>query len=219
MIKLYDFPASGSAFRTRIALNLKRIPYERISVDILKGEQFSQQYLTVNPLGLLPSLVVDGRVFTESLAIVELLEEMYPDPALLPRSPADRARVRAISLAIACGVQPLHAPRVAGYVANEIGLPPDKVQSWCTHWIETGVTAVEKLLAVGDRAGKFCHGDTITLADVVLVPQIYAGANRFKMNLERTAPTAWRIYQTCMAMPEFESAAPHASPKEALHKQ
>lgn len=212
-MKLYDFAGSASAFRVRIALNLKGIACERTSIDITKGEQFAPSYLAINPVGVMPSLVDKDRVFTESLAIVEYLDETHPKPPLMPKTPEDRARVRAVALAIACGIQPLHPPRVAGYLTKEMGAAPDKVQAWCTHWISYGMNAVEKMLMSGGGSGKFCHGDSVTMADVVLVPQVYAGANRFKIDFASTCPTAWRIYQTCMAMPEFEKASPHALAK------
>lgn len=207
-MKLYHFHGSASSFRARIALNLKGVSYERASVDTAKEEQLSPEYLSINPIGLVPSLIHNGKIFTESLAIIEYLDEIHPQPALLPKSPEERARVRAIALALACGIQPLHPPRIQNYLAKEMGVAQDKVQLWCTHWINTGMAAIEKMLTVGGATGKFCHGDSVTLADIVLVPQVYVGANRFKIDFVTSCPTAWRIYQTCMAMPAFRDAAP-----------
>ena len=214
-MKLYHFAGSASAFRVRIALNFKNISYEGISIDITKGEQFAPEYLKVNPVGVVPSLSHEGRVLTESLAIIEYLDEIRPNPPLLPTDPADRARVRAIALSMACGIQPLHPGRIVNYLTKEIGAPGDKAQAWCTHWIDHGMRAVETLISADGKAGKFCHGDEVSLADTVLVPQIYVGVNRFKMDFSKSCPTAWRIYQNCMALPAFERAAPHVVAKAA----
>lgn len=213
-MKLYHFAASASAFRVRIALNLKKIAYEGISVDITKGEQFAPDYLKVNPVGVVPTLLHEGRVLTESLAIIEYLNEIQANPPLLPADPAGRARVRALALAMACGIQPLHPGRVVSYLTGKLNVAPENAAQWCVDWIELGMKAVEAMLADG-RAGKFCHGDAITLADAVLAPQIYVGANRFKIDFAKSCPTAWRIYQNCMSLPEFEQAAPHALVKAA----
>jgi maleylpyruvate isomerase len=207
-MKLYDFHGSSCAFRVRIALNLKRLFYHRIPVDLFVGDQFRPSYRSLNPTALVPTLVDRTRAYTESLAVIEYLDEIRPWPPLLPCDSNGRARVRALALSIASGIQPLHTERTENFLADELCLPRDKVLEWCRHWVNTGITAVEAALNSDAETGKFCHGDAPTLADVVLVPQVYAAKKRFGMDLRKSHPTVWRIYQNCMVRPEFRNAAP-----------
>jgi maleylacetoacetate isomerase len=207
-MKLYDFHGSSSAFRVRIALNLKGISYHRIPVDLLAGDQLRHDYRSLNPMALVPALIDRARAYTESLAIIEYLDETHPRPPLLPESPEGRTRVRALALSIASGIQPLHTERTENFLADELSVPRNGVLQWCQHWVNTGMTAVEACLNSDAGTGKFCHGDSPTLADVVLVPQVYAAKRRFDMDLRRSHPTVWRIYQNCMVRSEFRNAAP-----------
>ena len=172
-MKLYTFFRSSAAFRVRIALNLKRLRYEPSFIQLRKNEQRQPDYLTLNPLGLVPTLEEDGQIFTQSLAIIEYLDETHPEPPLLPGHPADRARVRALALAIACDIHPNDNLRVLRYLANPLGHDEKTIETWFNHWIKLGFDGIEPILAEDGQAGDFCHGDAPTLADICLVPQVF----------------------------------------------
>jgi maleylacetoacetate isomerase len=212
MIKLYSFFRSSASFRVRIALNLKGLPFDTTSVHLSKGggEQFAPEFKSLNPAALVPVMVDEGQALTQSLAIVEYLEERYPTPPLLPQGAADRARVRAIALSIACEIHPLNNLRVLGYLTKQLGLSDEEKNAWYRHWVETGLATVEALLADDPRTGAFCHGDTVTLADICLVPQIF-NAQRFNCKLEH-APTVMRIFERCLSLPAFADAVPARQP-------
>ena len=204
-MKLYTYFRSSAAFRVRIALNLKGLEHESSYVDLLEDRQRESKYLTLNPQGLVPALEDGGKVYTQSLAIVEYLDECHPEPALLPRDAPGRARVRSLALAIACDIHPLNNLRVLQYLEHTLGLDRDRRLAWYRHWISEGFAAFEH--ALGDsQTGDFCHGDAPTLADIALVPQVF-NARRFGCDLA-PYPRLRRIDEACLALPAFERAAP-----------
>ncbi len=209
-VKLYDYFRSSAAYRVRIALNLKGLPYDHASVHLTKGEQRAEAYVAINPQGLVPTLVDDGATLTQSLAIVEYLDERHPQPPLLPAAPADRARVRAIALAIACDIHPLNNLRVLKYLTGVLKVGDDAKNAWYRHWIDVGLTALERQLAADPASGSYCHGETPTLADVCLVPQL-ANARRMAVPLE-AHPTLLRIDENCRRLDAFARAAPEQQP-------
>jgi maleylacetoacetate isomerase len=209
-MKLYSYFRSSAAYRVRIALALKGLPYEYAAVHLRKGEQGAEPYRTLNPAELVPALVDDRGAFTQSLAIIEYLEERYPEPPLLPGTPEARARVRAIALAIACDIHPIDNLRVLRYLVRTVGASEEVKDEWYRHWIALGLSALETQLA-GDRAtGEYCHGNAPTLADCCLVPQL-ANARRVNMALD-AYPTLVRIEARCRALPAFAAAAPERQP-------
>ena len=210
-MKLYDYFRSSAAYRVRIALNLKGVAPERASVHLRRGAQRAEDYLTMNPQGLVPALVTDsGDVLTQSLAIIEWLEESYPQPPLLPRDAPGRARVRALSLAIACDIHPLNNLRVLNYLTGTLGVTDAQKDGWYRYWCDVGLEALETQLAREASTGPFCHGDTPTMADICLVPQL---ANARRLDLDLTPyPTLLAIETACAALPAFAAAAPHRQP-------
>ena len=210
-MKLYDYFRSCAAYRVRIALNLKGVAPERASVHLRRGAQRAEDYLTMNPQGLVPALVTDsGDVLTQSLAIIEWLEESYPQPPLLPRDAPGRARVRALSLAIACDIHPLNNLRVLNYLTGTLGATDAQKDGWYRYWCDVGLEALETQLAREASTGPFCHGDTPTMADICLVPQL-ANARRVDLDLS-PYPTLLSIETACTALPAFAAAAPHRQP-------
>src|ERR1700688_1114891 len=172
MIKLYGYFRSSAAYRVRIALNLKGLAYDYLPVHLVKGEQREERYRATNPQALVPLLVDAGEAMTQSMAIIEYLDEKVPDPPLLPATPEPRARVRAIAQAIACDIHPLNNLRVLKYLTGTLGVSEDAKNAWYRHWIELGLAALDAQLAADSRTGAFCHGATPTLADICLVPQL-----------------------------------------------
>ena len=210
MIKLYSYFRSSAAYRVRIALNLKHLPYEYLPVHLVKGEQRDERYRALNPQALVPMLVDDGEAITQSMAIIEYFDEKFPDPPLLPPTPEARARVRSIAQAIACDIHPLNNLRVLKYLTGTLGASEDAKNAWYRHWIELGLAAIEARLAADSRTGAFCHGATPTLADICLVPQL---ANSRRVNLDLSPyPTLLRIEAACAALPAFANAAPAKQP-------
>jgi maleylacetoacetate isomerase len=211
-VKLYDYFRSSAAYRVRIALNLKGVkPDERTSVHLRAGNQRAQDYLALNPQGLVPAIALDdGTVLTQSLAIIQYLDETHPEPPLLPADPVARARVRAIALQIACEIHPLDNLRVLNYLIGTLGLSREQKDGWYRYWIDVGFEALEKTLARDAATGRFCHGDAPTLADICLVPQM-ANARRFEIDLS-PYPTLIRIESACNALPAFADAAPARQP-------
>lgn len=208
-MKLYTYFRSSAAYRVRIALNLKGIAYEPVSVDLRSGAQRRLQYLEMNPQGLVPALEDGGIVFGQSLAILEYLDETHPRPPLLPRSPADRARVRSLALSIACDLHPLNNLRVLNYLRSDLGRDEDAVNGWYRHWIAEGFAALEEE-ARRDGSGRHLFGGEVTLADVCLVPQMF-NARRFSCDLE-PYPALRAISEHLESLPEFARAAPAAQP-------
>jgi maleylacetoacetate isomerase len=211
-MQLYDYFRSSAAYRLRIALNVKGIvPDERTYVHLRIGSQRAQDYLALNPQGLVPALELDdGSVLVQSLAIIEYLDETRPEPPLLPADPVARARVRAIALSIACEIHPLNNLRVLNYLIGTMGVSREQKDGWYRYWIDVGFEALEKTLARDGATGRFCHGDAPTLADVCLVPQM-ANARRFEIDLS-PYPTLIRIESACNALPAFAQAAPARQP-------
>lgn len=210
---LYSYWRSGAAFRVRIALNLKGLPYELRTVDLVagEGEQHSDAYLRLNPQGLVPTLLDGERVVRQSLAIIEYLEEAYDGEAkLLPPIARDRARVRAIAQSIACDIHPVGNQRVLKYLDREFSVPEVERQRWMQQWIGTGFAALETMLAEHPSTGSFCEADHPTLADCCLVPQVF-GAQRWGVDLA-PFPTIRHIHANCMALEAFRRAAPEAQP-------
>jgi maleylacetoacetate isomerase len=209
-MKLHQYFRSSASYRVRIALNLKNLPYESVPVNLLAGEQMSDDYARTNPARLVPALEHDGEHLAQSLAIVEYLDERFPDPPLLPRgSAADRAYVRQLALAIACDIHPLNNLRVLKYVMGPLGHDEATKNVWARHWIALGFAAIETQLAGSQRRGRFCFGDTPTLADVCLMPQI---ANAQRVDLDLTPyPTIREIERECAALEAFAKAHPSAT--------
>jgi len=212
-MKLYNYFRSSAAYRTRIALNLKGITPENVFIHLLKNEQRADEYLKLNPQGLVPTLVDGDEVITQSLAIIEYLDETHPAPPLLPGTAADRARIRSLALTIACDIHPIDNLRVLRYLTGVLGVSEDDKNKWYEHWVREGLNALEAQLAGDPRTGRFCHGDTPTLADICLVPQL-ANARRVNMDID-AFPTIARIEVACQALPAFADAAPMKQPDAA----
>lgn len=211
-MNLYSYFRSSAAYRVRIALNLKGLAYRTLPVHLLRdgGEQHRPAYRAVNPAGLVPALEDRGHTLTQSLAILEYLEEQYPQTPLLPQGSADRARVRAIAQSIACEIHPLNNLRVLQYLSGTLGLGEEQKNAWYRHWVGEGLGAVERLLADDRRTGAFCHGDRPTLADCCLVPQVF-NARRFGCELD-AMPTILAIVARCQSLEAFQRAAPEHQP-------
>jgi maleylacetoacetate isomerase len=207
-MKLFNYWRSSTAYRVRIALELKGVPYEVQTVSLVKdgGENLKAEYLAINPQGRVPSLALDdGRILIQSPAILEYLEERYPTPPLLPSELEARAHVRALCAIVACDIHPLNNVRTLRILRAQ-GEDEASVHSWIARWIEEGFQVIERL--VGDTG--FCHGDAPTLADVCLIPQIY-NARRFGVPMD-AFPRIRRIEQRCAALPAFDRAKPEAQP-------
>ena len=205
---LFDYFRSSAAFRVRIALNLKALAYERSFIHLRKGDQRAPAYREKNPQGLVPTLAVGGRHLTQSLAIIEYLEERHPYPPLLPAGAEDRAWVRSIALAIACDIHPIDNLRVLQYLARELGVGEPARDDWYRHWIREGFEAIEAQLA--EHSGRHCFGDSPTLADVCLVPQVF---NSQRLDLDLAPyPRIRAIHAACMQLPAFADAQPSRQP-------
>lgn len=211
-MKLYTFFRSSASYRVRIALNLKGLEYEQIPIHLRRGggEQLGEAYKSINPQALVPALEDGGRIFTQSLAIVEYLEERFPKPALLPADPADRALVRSMALLIACEIHPIQNLRVLVYLKKNLNQSDDAVNHWAQHWINLGLSALEQMQRSLPTLGAFCFGNTPTLADICLVPQL-ANARRFGLDLS-PFPVLVNIEKNCLALPAFADAAPEKQP-------
>ncbi len=207
---LHDYWRSSAAFRVRIALALKGIEPGRRYVHLRKGEQRAPGYLARNPQGLVPMLEDGGLTLTQSLAIVEYLEETHPRPPLLPSSPAERAWVRAVALAVACDIHPLNNLRVLDYLGRELHADEAARSRWYAHWVAEGLAAIEKMLAARPGRGPFCLAKSPTIADVCLVPQVF-NARRFKVPVE-PYPLVLSVVDACMQLPAFDLAQPSRQP-------
>ncbi len=212
MLRLYNYFRSSASFRVRIALNLKGLPYEYAAVHLTKsgGEQFAPEFRALNADALIPVLDDDGVVLTQSLAIIEYLDETRPEPPLLPADPVERAYVRAFALTIACEIHPLNNLRVLRYLVRNLGVGEEKKNEWYHHWVEQGLAALESRVVAERRSGRHVLGDVVTLADVVLVPQIF-NARRFDCRLDHV-PTLMRIFEHCMELSSFIDAQPSRQP-------
>jgi len=209
-MELYTYFRSSAAFRVRIALNLKGLAVRAHTVHLRKGEHRGADYLGVNPQGLLPTLIVDGHRLTQSLAILEYLEERHPRPALLPGDALGRARVRALADLVACEIHPLNNLRTLAYLRSHLGQDEAGIATWYRHWIADGLEKLEAALTQDGGAGIYCHGDQPTIADCCLVPQIF-NARRFDSDL-KPFPTIMRIFGACMELDAFQRAQPSAQP-------
>ncbi|MDL5032092.1 maleylacetoacetate isomerase [Pelomonas sp. APW6] len=209
-MELFNYFRSSASYRVRIALALKGLAYDYRSVHLAKNEQFNESYAAVSASRLVPLLRDGDATVTQSMAIIEYLDETHPDAPLLPRDPLDRAYVRALSQDIACEIHPLNNLRVLRYLTQELGVSDDNKDRWYRHWVETGLEVVERRLVGEGRAGTFCFGDTPGMADCLLVPQIF-NAQRFKARLDHV-PTVMRIHEACMKLDAFAKTQPSACP-------
>ncbi len=212
MIRLYNYFRSSASYRVRIALNFKGLPYDYTPVHLLKegGQQLAPSFRALNADSLVPVLDDDGAVLTQSLAIIEYLEETRPEPPLLPRDAAERAYVRSIALAIACEIHPLNNLRVLRYLVKTLGLSEEQKNAWYRHWVGQGLASLEARLVAEGRSGRHALGDSVTLADVVIVPQIF-NAQRMDCKLD-AVPAIMRIFDHCMQLPAFIDAQPSVQP-------
>jgi maleylpyruvate isomerase len=208
-MKLYNYFRSSASFRVRIALNLKGLPYEYVSVHIAKGEHKKPEYASLAADTLVPLLDMGADKLSQSMAIIEYLDETYPTPALLPADALGRAKVRALAQSIACEIHPLNNLRVLKYLVKELKLDEDAKNSWYRHWVRDGLVSFEKQLAQLPPA-KFCYGDTPTLADCCLVPQIFNG-KRFDCDFSGV-PRTMAAFDACMQLPAFDKAQPKNCP-------
>lgn len=208
-MKLYTYFRSSAAFRVRIALNLKGLAYEPKLVHLPKGEHRDPGYAQLNPQALLPALDDDGVLLNQSLAIIEYLEETRPTPALLPKDPAGRARVRSLALLVACEIHPLNNLRTLKHLKT-LGHDEEQIKTWYRHWIADGLAKLEAELAQTKGTGRYSHGDSPTLADCCLVPQIF-NAQRYESDL-KPYPTVMRVFDACMKLEAFDRAQPSKQP-------
>ena len=211
-MKLYNYYRSSAAYRVRIALNLKGINWQHVGVHLLKAQHLAPAYLKLNPAGLIPTLVADdGAVLTQSLAIIEYLDEVMPNTApLLPKGAVDRAHVRSLALSLTCDVHPLNNVRVLNYLTDELGVTTDQKNAWIGHWMAVGLEAFEQMLAQSHTSGHFCFDDMPTMADAVLVPQVFS-ARRFNVDMTKY-PRVVAIDALCNTLPAFISANPKNQP-------
>lgn len=210
-LTLYSYCRSSASYRVRIALALKNLPFALAPVNLLKAEQKGDAYLALNPQGLVPALADEaGNVLTQSLAIMEYLEETHPTPPLLPADALGRARVRALALAIACEIAPINNLAVQRQLEQQFQADDSAKKQWVQHWIAQGLAAFEKALQNSSDTGTFCHGNTPTFADCVLIPQLY-NAKRFECDLT-PYPTIRRIAEACEALEAFQVAHPDRQP-------
>ncbi len=208
-MKLYTYFRSSAAYRVRIAMHLKGLAYDPEFIHLAKGKHNDAPFGAVNPAKLLPALIDDGNLLTQSLAIIEYLDETHAAVPMLPQTPLARARVRALSLLIACEIHPLNNLRALKYLNRELKVSEEQKNAWYRHWVEDGLAKLEAMLADG-KTGKFCHGDTPGMADCCLVPQI-ANGKRFDCNFNHV-PTVMRIWDECNKLEAFQRAAPQNQP-------
>lgn len=207
-MKLYDYFRSTACYRVRIALHLKNIPYEKIEVHLINngGEQNSLEYHQVNPQELVPCLDINGQMLSQSIAIIDYLEEIFPDIPLLPKTPLDRATIRSLALIVACDMHPVNNLRVLNRLKKQFKATEDQVSEWYHHWLKAGFDAFEEKLQILDRSKAVCFGDTVSMADICLIPQVY-NAHRFKFAMDNY-PLINEINEYCMTLAAFKNAAP-----------
>lgn len=206
---LYDYFRSSACYRVRIALNIKKISYEKVPIHLVQdgGEQYTPEYQALNPQHLVPTLDENGHILGQSLAIIEYLEELHPTPALLPKTPLLRARIRELATTIVCDVHPLNNLRVLNYLREQYTLDEAQIQTWYHHWLKLGLDAFEQRLQKLQRKLPVCSGDQVTLADICLIPQVY-NAHRFQFPMA-AYPLINEIYAHCTQLTPFQDAAPH----------
>jgi len=217
-MKLYGFWRSLATYRVRVAMALKGVKAEEVSIDLLKGKQNSDDYLAVNPQGVVPALILDdsGPPLFQSLAILEYLEETHPQPPLLPKDARGRARVRGLALIAAADGHPLVVPRVRNYLEKTLNLEEDKRNAWLAHWTMRALDAMEVHLAKEKETGRYCHGDQVTMADICLASQTIGALAYFNCDT-KAVPTVMRIYNQCMEIDAFSRAHPLKQQGGAAH--
>jgi maleylpyruvate isomerase len=209
-MKLYNFFRSGTSHRLRIALNLKGLATDYVAVDLRTEEHLKEAYKSINPQGFVPALDTGEQLLIQSPAIIEWLEEKYPTPALLPKDPDARAHVRALAAIVGCDVHPINNRRILEYLRKQLGANEDAINAWCATWITDGFDAYEALLRADSARGAFSYGNTPTLADLYLVPQVES-ARRFKVDLTQW-PLISAVEAACMKLDAFKNAAPMQQP-------
>ena len=209
-MKLYGYFRSSASYRVRIALNMKGLDYDQVSVHLAKGKQYDREFSAISPQNLVPVLEDDGQLLYQSLAIIQYLEEKFPEPRLLPKDSPGRNRVRSLALISACEIHPLNNTRVLAYLTDTLKVTEEQKNAWYRHWVTVGFTALEKRLATEKETGKFCHGDAPGFSDITLVPQV-ANANRFKVDLT-PFPNIRRINDECLKLEPFRKAMPQNQP-------
>ena len=207
-MRLYSYFRSSASYRVRIALALKKLAFEYAAVHLVKNEHLAESYSAVSASRLVPLLRDGAHTLTQALAIIEYLDETHPEPPLLPKTPHERARVRALALDIACEIHPLNNLRVLRYLVRDLKVSDDDKDRWYRHWVETGLEVVERQLAA--QPARYCHGDSPTMADCCLVPQIF-NAQRFKCRTDHV-PHTMRVFEACMALPAFANTQPSECP-------
>lgn len=212
-LKLYGFWRSLATYRVRVALGLKGIEAQEISINLLQGKQYTDEYKAVNPQSVVPALVIDdGPPLVQSLAILEYLEETHPQPPLLPKDPRGRARVRGIAMIAACDGHPLVVPRIRNYLDKEMHVDEAARNRWLAHWTMKALEAMEAHLAKERETGRFCHGDAPSIADICLASQVIAATQYFNCDTSEV-PTAMRVYNECMKIAAFDKAQPMKQPE------
>ena len=210
MLKLYGYFRSSASYRVRIALNMKGLDYEQVSIHLAKGQQYKPEFSEISPQNLVPVLEHDGLRLYQSPAIIQYLDEKFPQPALLPKDSPGRNRARSLALICVCEIHPLNNTRVLAYLTDTLKLTDEQKNAWYRHWVTVGLTAIEKRLATEKETGRFCHGDAPGFADIALVPQV-ANANRFKVDLG-PFPIIRRINESCLELEPFKRAMPQNQP-------
>lgn len=205
-MQLFGFFRSGTSHRTRIVINLKGLDYEYVAVDLRVDQHLGAEFKALNPQGMVPVLVAEQFVLSQSVAIIEWLEERYPTPALLPADAQGRATVRAMAAVVGCDIHPVNNKRVLDYVRKHFGADEQAIQRWCATWIDAGFEALEAMLVADTHRGRYCYGQTPTIADAYLVSQV-EGARRFKVDLT-PYPNIVAVDQACMELGAFSRAAP-----------
>ena len=217
-MKLYGFWRSLATYRVKVALALKGMKVDEVSIDLLKGEQHKPEYTKVNAQAVVPALILDegGPPLFQSMAILEYLEETKPQPPLLPKDPRGRARVRGLALIAAADSHPLVTPRIRTYLEKILGIEEQKRNAWLQHWSLKGLEAIESHLKNEKETGKFCHGNSPTMADICLVGQVVGAVGYFKCDVS-SVPTCMRIYEECLKIDAFSKAHPLKQPGAAVH--
>jgi maleylacetoacetate isomerase/maleylpyruvate isomerase len=212
-LKLYGFWRSLATYRVRVALGLKGIEAEEVSINLLQGRQHTDEYKAVNPQSVVPALVIDdGPPLVQSLAILEYLDETHPQPPLLPEDPLGRARVRGLAMIAACDGHPLVVPRIRNYLEKEMRVDEPARNRWLAHWTLKALEAIEAHLAKERETGRYCHGDAPTIADICLASQVIAATQYFNCDMSGV-PTAMRIHGECMKLEAFDKSQPMKHPE------
>jgi maleylacetoacetate isomerase len=210
-MELYGFFRSSAAFRVRIALNLKGLAYNQQSVYLRRQEQRADDYLALNPMGVVPTLIDGENVLNQSLAIIEYLDETHAEPPLLPKSSVDRARVRALAMAVACEIHPINNLRVRRYLSGPLGHDEEVLETWMNHWTKLGFDGIERMLASDERTGQFSHGDLPGMADTCLVPAVFNARIYPSFDISPYRQIQ-RVFDNCMKLSAFERAVPENQP-------